>query len=135
MGMRHSVEGRVPLLDPELVRWAIGVPQHVHVPRWRQKELLRSTVAPFLPRYVLERSKQGFCAPVGSWSEQLLMSERELDEGVLFESGLLDPKALERLRSRGAKAPFGAWTLGVLIEWSRRNLEASPNLEFDLVSS
>src|SRR5207247_8924863 len=58
MGMRHSVEGRVPLLDSGLARWALALPHSVKVPGFRQKALLREAVAPLLPGYVLARPKQ-----------------------------------------------------------------------------
>jgi asparagine synthase (glutamine-hydrolysing) len=48
MGMRHSVQGRVPLLDPALSRWALAAPQRVKVPGHGQKALLRSADDPFL---------------------------------------------------------------------------------------
>ena len=130
MGMRHSVEGRVPLLDPAVARWALRLPQSTKVPRYRQKALLRAAVRPILPAYVLERPKQGFCPPIGSWCEELVL-ERHADGGILFESGLLRPSAPLGDR-RGAD--FATWTLAMLREWVARNLQSADVAEVDMVA-
>ncbi len=122
MGMRHSVEGRVPLLDPVLARWSFSVPQATKVPSFRQKALLRSVADRFLPRYVLERPKQGFCAPIGAWCAEILAGRQIAAESPLVESGIVKSDALETLRRRGAGAGFASWTLALLNEWTERNL-------------
>ena len=123
MAMQQSVEGRVPLLDPLLARWAFRLPQTLKVPGFREKALFRSAVAPLLPSYILERPKQGFCPPVERWATQLLGTRPALDGGILADSGLihLDGRDLAALTE---KNPFAAWTLGTLAEWSSRNLGA-----------
>jgi asparagine synthase (glutamine-hydrolysing) len=128
MGMRHSVEGRVPLLDAGLARWALATPQRVKVPGFRQKALLREAVSAVLPGYVLERPKQGFCPPVGSWAEQLLTRDRRPRATALLDSGLLDPEAVNAVFS-DEKLSFARWTLAILAEWTDRNLTGSPRLE------
>ena len=121
MGMAHSVEGRVPLLDPALVGWALPIPQSRKVPGFRQKALMREAVNPLLPDYVTERPKQGFCPPVADWATAL-MAQRPTGD-VLVNEGLVAPGALERLRSAGTvNASFAAWTLGTLGAWCEANL-------------
>lgn len=120
MGMRSSVEGRVPLLDPELVRWAVGLPQAVKAPRYRQKALLRDAVAPLLPRYVLERPKQGFCPPVGSWVEEAIRSRATPADSPLFDQGILDRRETGGLLGR-RRNPFAAWTVTTLLGWVAGN--------------
>ena len=125
MGMRHSVEGRVPFLEPDIAQWALATPQKAIVPGFRQKALLRSAVAPVLPEYVLSRPKQGFCPPVGSWCERLLLDRPLARTSPLVEGGLLDFDAVESLRRRPSHFAFPLWTLGVLVEWSQRNLPSA----------
>ena len=134
MGMRHSVEGRVPLLDAGLTRWALATPQQVKVPGFRQKALLREAVSAVLPGYVLERPKQGFCPPVGSWAEQLLTRDRRPRATALLDSGLLDAQAVDAVFS-DEKLSFARWTLAILAEWTGRNLTGSPRLEAVAASS
>jgi asparagine synthase (glutamine-hydrolysing) len=125
MGMRHSVEGRVPLLDPVLARWSFSVSQATKVPSFRQKALLRSAASRFLPAYVLERPKQGFCAPIGAWCADLLTARPMPFQNPLVENGLVRRDALETLERRGAAAGFASWTLALLAEWTQRNLATS----------
>ncbi|MDP9270176.1 MAG: asparagine synthase (glutamine-hydrolyzing) [Chloroflexota bacterium] len=122
MGMVHSVEGRVPLLDPNLVSWSFGVPQSKKTPNFRQKALMRAAVAPLLPDYILKRPKQGFCPPVADWAGSLLAS-RAPKASRLVDEGLVRPDAFARLARPGTvKASFASWTLGTLAAWCEANL-------------
>jgi asparagine synthase (glutamine-hydrolysing) len=120
--MRHSVEGRVPLLDPALARWAARVPQHLLVGRYQQKELLRRAAELVLPPYVLARPKQGFCPPVLDWTERLMYGRELRPEGPLFEEGLIKPAALDDLRPTNDRASFATWTLHTLVSWTQQHM-------------
>jgi asparagine synthase (glutamine-hydrolysing) len=122
MGMQHSVEGRVPLVDPRLVRFAFGLDQEIVVPQHRQKALFRSAVSQSLPEYIRSRPKQGFCPPTAAWAEELL-AQRRPDGTPLVEAGLLARGAADTIRSRGGVgASFATWTLDVLLAWLHRNV-------------
>lgn len=122
MSMAHSVEGRVPLLDPVLAKWAFGVTQSRKVPGFKQKALMRASVGGLLPPYILDRPKQGFCPPVADWASSLLAS-RASDSSVLVEEGLISPGAFDYLHETGTvKSSFASWTLGTLSAWSTVNL-------------
>ena len=122
MGMAESVEGRVPLLDPQLVRWTFRIPQSRKVPGFEQKALMRSAVGSLLPDYILRRPKQGFCAPVADWASELL-AKRRIDGTALADEGLIAPDAFDRLRrTHTVKASFALWALGTLASWCETNL-------------
>jgi asparagine synthase (glutamine-hydrolysing) len=125
MGMRHSVEGRVPLLDPELTRWALGLSQAQKVNHYEQKALFRRAVHQILPRYITSRRKQGFCPPVTSWATEL-METRIRDAETLVAAGLIKPTAVKTLRADGSTgASFALWALGTLNAWCEENLGAA----------
>jgi asparagine synthase (glutamine-hydrolysing) len=122
LGMQESVEGRVPLLDPELARWAFTLPQEAKVPGFRQKALFRRAVEPLLPDYITERPKQGFCPPVAAWSASLL-AERLNGSSALVEEGVIAPTAVAELRADDSTGgSFALWTLGTLMLWCEQNL-------------
>jgi asparagine synthase (glutamine-hydrolysing) len=123
MGMAESVEGRVPLLDADLVRFSFSLSQDEKVGQaYEQKALFRRAVSTFLPRYVIERPKQGFCPPVADWAVSLLRS-RVPSESVLVEHGLVAPDAVHTLAAtRSANAAFALWALGTLTVWCETNL-------------
>jgi asparagine synthase (glutamine-hydrolysing) len=117
MGMRHSVEGRVPLLDPQFVRWAIGVPQREKIDGYRQKHLFRKAVSPLLPTYITTRPKQGFCPPVARWAEKAMRS-RASNMNLLVDEKLVKPDAASALAGqRSTGSAFASWGLGSLAAW------------------
>ena len=123
MGMRESVEGRVPLLDPTLARFAISLSQRDKVNGYRQKDLFRRTVSRFLPDHVVQRPKQGFCPPISSWARDL-MGQRINGAASLVERGLIAPDAVRSLKQdKSSGASFALWSLGTLAAWTERNME------------
>ncbi|MGH2755472.1 MAG: asparagine synthase (glutamine-hydrolyzing), partial [Actinomycetota bacterium] len=119
MGMIRSVEGRVPLLDPALARFAFGLTQEQKIGPYEQKRLFRRVVTPLLPGYITERPKQGFCPPVSDWATQAI-ADRSEDLGILQESGIVRGDAAVALAGPGGS--FARWTLGTLAAWCRQNL-------------
>ena len=127
MGMRYGVEGRVPLLDPQLVRWALALPQRLKVGRIPEgKALFRSAVSDWLPEYITERPKQGFCPPTAQWAESLMAGRLGRINGSLVEEGILNADAGEKVLGAGRSGCLPAWTLGALVEWTARNATHLP---------
>jgi asparagine synthase (glutamine-hydrolysing) len=122
MAMRESVEGRVPLLDPALARFALSLSQADKVNGYRQKDLFRRTVSRFLPDHVVQRPKQGFCPPVSSWARDLMV-QRLNGAASLVERGLIAPDAVRSLKQDNSTgASFALWSLGTLAAWTERNM-------------
>lgn len=122
MGMAQSVEGRVPLLDARLVKWAFGVSQRLKVDGYKQKELMRRAVQTTVPAFVLQAPKQGFCPPVADWAHSQLVS-RIPEQTILYEEGLVAPGAIAQLAAGKQNGnAFGLWTLGTLAAWCQRNI-------------
>ncbi len=88
MSMAHSIESRVPLLDNEVIAFASALPAALKIKNGRRKHLLKQVAATLLPREILERRKQGFGVPLGTWFRGNL---REL-----FADTLLSPSSLQR---------------------------------------
>ena len=65
--MAHGVETRVPLLDHELIEFALSLPGRLKLRGTQKKYLLKAAVAPMLPHRVVYRRKAGFTPPVGPW--------------------------------------------------------------------
>ncbi len=107
VSMAHSLETRVPFMDNDLVDFALSLPvkynlktlngkggvdeNDLHKPRQyfkrtnEGKHILRLAMRGILPQEVLEREKQGFSAPDGTWFR---------GESVDYVRGLLlKPKA------------------------------------------
>ena len=115
MGMQHSVEGRVPLLDPRLAAWAFSIPQQAKVGRFEQKRLFRKAVTGVVPSYITDRPKQGFSPPVATWVETLLAGRTSASASQLVDAGLVRADVQNVLAQRGHS--YAAWTLGTLSTW------------------
>ena len=88
MSMAHSIESRVPLLDNQVIAFASALPAAMKIKEGRRKHVLKEVAATLLPTDILNRRKQGFGVPLGSWFRGNL---REL-----FADTLLSPAALQR---------------------------------------
>jgi asparagine synthase (glutamine-hydrolysing) len=88
MSMAHSIESRVPLLDNEVMTFAAALPASLKIKDGRRKHVLKEVAATLLPRDILDRKKQGFGVPLGTWFRGNL---REL-----FSDTLLSPASLQR---------------------------------------
>ncbi len=100
MAMKAGVEVRVPLADPRMVEFAMGLALGDRIGLGQTKKILRASQAGRVPRAVLRRPKQGFGVPVRAW---LLGAARPLLEeltapGVVKSRGLFDADAVGALK-------------------------------------
>lgn len=129
MGMAASVEVRVPLLDDEVVALAARIPSQLKLNAWRRKYIFKRSQEHVLPRNVIWRKKAGFGAPVRSWlvGELAPLVEDLLSERTLRERGLVDPRAVARLRTDNdagiADNSLRLYALMTLELWSRTYLD------------
>ena len=65
--MAVSLEARVPLLDAELVDFALQIPGNLRVTATESKRLFRRAIEGIVPPSVLSRPKRGFEVPLGRW--------------------------------------------------------------------
>jgi asparagine synthase (glutamine-hydrolysing) len=65
--MAVSLEARVPLLDVDLVEFALRIPGYLRVDKNQSKRLFRRAIRGLVPDSVLSRPKAGFGVPLGSW--------------------------------------------------------------------
>ncbi len=87
--MGVSLEGRIPLLDADLIEFAWGIPFSMKVREGRGKWLMRETLYRHVPKPLIDRPKRGFGVPLEhwlradlrDWAEDLLSEERLKREG------------------------------------------------------
>ena len=65
--MAVSLEARVPLLDFDLVDFALRIPGELRVTATESKRLFRQAIRGIVPDFVLARPKQGFAMPLAQW--------------------------------------------------------------------
>jgi asparagine synthase (glutamine-hydrolysing) len=94
MSMAHSLELRVPFCDHKLVEFMLNVPARIKMKGFRLKGLMKSMMKGRLPKEVLQKRKQGFMVPIGSWFQrdlhgfirETLLSDRAISRGFFEKS-------------------------------------------------
>lgn len=97
--MASSLETRVPLLDHRLVELAWRMPLDLKIREGQGKWLLRQVLYRHVPRKLIDRPKQGFGIPLGSWLRGALRDWAEdlLDESRLRQEGYLRPEPIRKM--------------------------------------
>jgi asparagine synthase (glutamine-hydrolysing) len=124
--MAHSLEGRSPLLDHQLMEFAASLPQSMKV-RGRQKKVaLRAALRGWIPDQVLDAPKQGFVVPMAEWLRGDLrdLAYETLLDPTAAARGQFRPEAVRTLLDRhidGREDRSRAiWSLLVLELWQRQ---------------
>jgi asparagine synthase (glutamine-hydrolysing) len=90
MSMAHGLEVRSPLLDRALVELMARVPSRLKIHGRHLKVALRRIAAPWLPREIIARPKQGFMFPIAQWLRGPLrdLARETLAEGHTVRDGI-----------------------------------------------
>ena len=65
--MAFSLEARDPLLDQDIVEWAMKLPLSWKLRGSNNKYLLKKLVHRYIPRQIMDRPKKGFEVPLADW--------------------------------------------------------------------
>jgi asparagine synthase (glutamine-hydrolysing) len=131
MSMAHSIESRVPLLDNEVIEFASSLPAVMKIRGGRRKHVLKEVAATLLPPEILNRPKQGFGVPLGTWFRgnlrelfaDTLLSRASLQRGYiqpLFVRQILD----EHLSGKRDHT-LRLWQLVVFEKWHQEYVDQS----------
>ncbi len=124
MSMAHSLEVRVPLVDPELVAGVLTMPGPLKVGGERPKPVLTGALGVALPRGCVHRPKKGFEFPLDRWLRVALRERMAASFTPADEAGAwpFSPGALARLWrgfEDGRITWSRVWGIFVLREWLR----------------
>ena len=124
--MAHSLEARVPFLDPVVSGFALSLPTHHKVRGFAKKRLLRRAVAPLLPRSIVRGRKRGFSIPAAAWLRGELepFAREVLSPEAVRCQGYFRPEAVTRLLddhvARRADLSRQIWGLVCFSLWLER---------------
>ncbi|NIX76824.1 asparagine synthase (glutamine-hydrolyzing) [Microvirga terricola] len=96
LSMIHSLETRVPLLDNEVVDYALEVPWHLLSDGQTGKILFREAVRPWVPDAIYTKPKMGFGPPDASWYRGRLRPWVEAQLSRLTSQGVFQPSFIRR---------------------------------------
>jgi asparagine synthase (glutamine-hydrolysing) len=130
--MAHSLEARVPYLDPLVAGLAQALPTRLKVSGLRKKRLLRKAAAPLLPRRIVYGRKRGFSIPAAAWLRGELepFARDVLSPETLRRQAFFQPAAVTRLLDRhvARKEDLSRqlWGLLAFTLWYERHVERTP---------
>jgi asparagine synthase (glutamine-hydrolysing) len=130
--MAHSLEARVPLLDPVVAELALALPTRMKVRGLSKKRLLRRAAEPLLPREILEGEKRGFSPPMGTWLQNELqpVAREALSAANLRRQGFFEPDAVTGLLDAhvagAADNSRKIWALLTFSLWFDRYADSAP---------
>jgi asparagine synthase (glutamine-hydrolysing) len=131
MSMAHSIESRVPILDNQVIDFAATLPARFKIKNGRRKHVLKEALRPLLPPGILDRRKQGFGIPLGTWFRggltglfsEVLESPRARQRGY-FEPAFVSRLLKEHLAGRRDHT-LRLWQLTVFELWHRQYLDTA----------
>jgi asparagine synthase (glutamine-hydrolysing) len=127
--MAFSLEAREPLLDQDVVEWAMKLPLKWKIAGRQNKYLLRKLAYRYVPQEVLDRPKQGFEVPVADWLRGSLRewSIERINDARSFEESPLQSSQLKDLFHKHDSGARNAhpllWAALMFMDFSRRASE------------
>jgi asparagine synthase (glutamine-hydrolysing) len=132
--MAHSLEARVPFLDPLVTNLAFALPTRLKVRGLAKKVLLRKAAEPLLPKEVVHGRKRGFSIPAAAWLRGELepFARETLSAGTLDRQGFFRPEPVARLLDEHVAGREDwsrqLWGLLAFTLWYERHVEQEPPL-------
>jgi asparagine synthase (glutamine-hydrolysing) len=123
--MHHSLEVRVPLLDPDVIATSLRIDPSWTLAQDRTKPVLRTLLDRLVPPASVPAPKLGFSVPLADWLRGPLAPAVEDTLGEeLWPSGVFDPAAVRRTwdqhRRGEEQRTIVLWGLLCLQWWGRR---------------
>jgi asparagine synthase (glutamine-hydrolysing) len=130
--MAHSLEARVPFLDPLVTNLAFALPTRLKVRGLAKKVLLRKAVEPLVPSEVVHGRKRGFSIPAAAWLRGELepFARETLAPGNLQRQGFFQAEPVTRLLDEhlAGREDWSRqlWGLLAFTLWYERHVEQEP---------
>lgn len=120
--MSVSLEGRIPLLDRDIVELAAALPMSMKIRDGQSKWPLRQVLARHVPRAMFDRPKSGFGLPIETWLPGPLRgwAEDRLFTGAAAEvlDSSLVAEAWQQHCSGRANRAYELWDVIMFSEWA-----------------
>jgi len=123
--MAVSLESRVPLLDHDVVAFALSLPLSYKRSNGTGKVVLRQVLEKYVPREMIDRPKKGFSVPIAEWvrgplrdwTEDLLQKSRTR-HGEILDEKVVSDKWQEHLAGRRDNSEL-LWPVLMFESWAQ----------------
>lgn len=129
MTMAHSLEGRSPYVDQDVVEFVAHLPATLKLNGRRLKHIQREVARDYLPAELVNRPKQGFSFPLAYWFRNELrpLLSNTFRESLLVEAGYFREEAMHTLLDEHVSGQvdhnYRLWLLLNLEMWYRMFVE------------
>jgi len=129
MTMAHSIEGRSPFVDQELVEFVARLPTSYKIHGRRLKYIQREVAREFLPETLVTRPKRGFGFPLAYWFRHELrgLMTSIVQDSSLVAAGYFRREAMQALLAEHLSGHvdhnYRLWLLLNLELWQRTFVE------------
>lgn len=120
MTMMHSLEGRVPFLDKEIVKFAFQLPAKYKLHNGTGKYIIRKSVEGIVPKEILWGEKRIFFTPLKKWMDEGLRDiaiERLMKTEIFDKRNVLKLIHKENNSLRRYKYSNQLWSLLMIETW------------------
>ncbi|MGC4085040.1 MAG: asparagine synthase (glutamine-hydrolyzing) [Vicinamibacterales bacterium] len=131
--MAHSLEGRSPFLDHQVMEYAAALPTSLKLRGTDKKYLLKRIARRYLPAELIDRPKMGFGVPLDHWfrgelnalAHDVLLDSRARQRGYFRMTEV--ERMLREHEQRQHNWHYQLWNLLVFELWHRMFIDARPN--------
>ena len=128
--MAVSLEGRIPLLDRDIVEFAAGLPLSMKIRSGSSKWVLRQVLDRYVPASLIDRPKSGFGLPIDDWlrgplrgwAEELIASPVVRDH---LDRRIIDD-AWAAHQSRRRNQAYELWDVLMFAAWGQARPAKTP---------
>ncbi len=124
-GMAVSLENRIPMLDRDLVEFALRLPSEFKYDGTVSKKVLKEVLYRYVPKELMDRPKKGFAVPLERWLKEgdtKDWAEELLNHSKAAEDGLFNGKNALKLWAdflKSGRSPRLLWNILMLEQWYR----------------
>ena len=125
--MRYSLESRVPLLDHEVIEFAVNLDEGLKINNGTSKYLLKQVLYKYVPKELFDRPKWGFSVPLSTWLQTDLsyLIDENLNQETVETTGLINWTSVQELLNKyraGQDHLYNrVWLLILLHKWMKQN--------------
>lgn len=116
--MANSIEGRVPLLDHQLVEFVLSLHESTYFKKSHNKFLLKELLAGHVPESILNKPKKGFGFKIKRFISLSQMESEIRDSRCYVGSGIFNKNFLDKLFL--TKHMNGIWAVFLFCKWYDR---------------
>lgn len=121
--MAVSLESRIPLLDKDVVEFALSLPIKYKYADGIDKRVLRDVLYRYVPHEMMDRPKKGFSVPIANWLRDGALREwmeTLTDKHTIREQGILDYNVVSCIKQDFLKHKTSAvmmWWICIFEQW------------------